>query len=83
MSKQYLFDQEIQKTQTDNPWINVNEKLPPCNILVKVILTNGVETLDFVNEPLDEQNPFQHYLVTNWKLPTTDELNEFIKKANR
>lgn len=83
---QYLVDQKNQKNikaQTDNPWIDVNKQLPPCNILVKVMLTNGVEALDFVNEPLNEQNPFQHYLVTNWKIPTTEELNEFMKKANR
>jgi len=64
-------------------WIDVKEKLPPCNVLVKVILTNGIESFDFVNEPINTDIPFQHYRVSNWRMATTDELNKFIRKANQ
>ena len=35
-----------------NEWIDVNKELPPVNVIVKVLLTNGTEALDFVNEPV-------------------------------
>lgn len=63
------------------PWISIKEKLPDFNILVKVKLTNDVELLDFVNEPLDDFMPFQHYHVKEWRYPTTDELNELMRRA--
>lgn len=66
-----------------NNWISVKEKLPECNVIVKVRLTNGTEALDFVNEPIDNDVPFQHYLVSAWRKPTKDELNDFMRKANR
>lgn len=66
-----------------NNWISVKEKLPACNVIVKVRLTNGIESLDFVNEPIDNNTPFQHYLVSEWREPTRDELNAFMKRANR
>ena len=66
-----------------NNWISIKEKLPECNIIVKVRLTNGTEALDFVNEPIDNDMPFQHNLVSEWRNPTRDELNDFMSKANR
>lgn len=64
-------------------WISIKENLPACNMLVKVKLTNGTEALDFVNEPVDNEMPFQHYIVSHWRTPTRDELNAFIQRANR
>ena len=64
-------------------WISVKERLPDCNVIVKVKLTNGTGALDFVNEPVDSEVPFQHYLVSAWRTPTRDELNEFMQRANR
>lgn len=64
-------------------WINVSQQLPECNVLVKVKLTNGTEALDFVNEPIDMETPFQHYCVSEWRKATREELIDFIKKANR
>lgn len=66
-----------------NEWIDVNKELPPVNVIVKVLLTNGTEALDFVNEPIDKEMPFQHYIVSNWRMATRDELNKFMQKANR
>lgn len=65
-----------------NEWIDVNKELPPINVLVKVLLTNGVEKLDFVNEPIDKDMPFQHYIVSKWRMATRDELIQFMLKAN-
>lgn len=48
-------------------WISIKEKLPACNVLVEVRLTNGTEAIDFVNEPIDKDMPFQHYLVSEWR----------------
>ena len=64
-------------------WTDVKEALPPCNILVAVRLTNGCTSLDFVNEPLNIKAPFQHYLVSQWRYATTEELNKFWEKDNR
>ena len=64
-------------------WIDINTELPPFNTLVKVLLTNGCESFDFVNEPLNSGMPFQHYIVTNWRMPTTQELNGFMRRANQ
>lgn len=63
----------------NNDWIDVNENLPQCNVLVKVNLTNGVEALDFVNEPFNKEMPFQHYHVKKWRTLTTEELNDLCK----
>ena len=67
----------------ENKWIDAKKELPPCNVLVRVMLTNGQVAFDFVNEPLNKETPFQHYIVTNWRMPTTEELNSFMRKANR
>ena len=64
-------------------WISVDHQLPECNVIVKVKLTNGIEALDFVNDPIDPETPFQHYCVSEWRKATRDELNEFMRKANR
>lgn len=66
-----------------NGWVDAREALPPFNVMVKVKLTNGCEAIDFVNEPLDEDTPFQHYLVSHWRMATREELREFVQKANR
>jgi len=71
---------EAEKTDT---WISVTDELPPVNVLVKVLLTNDVEAIDFVNEPFNVGMPFQHYIVKAWRMATKDELNEFMAKANR
>lgn len=77
----------IEVTQSENPnpnsWISVKDALPPINVIVKVLLTNGTSALDFVNLPIDEETPFQHYCVAKWRYATRDELNEFMAKANR
>lgn len=65
-----------------NEWIKTTEQLPPVNTLVKVLLDNQTQNLDFVNEPIDPECPFQHYIVEAWRMPTRDELNDFIRKAN-
>jgi len=71
---------EAEKADT---WIPVTDELPPINVLVKVLLTNDVETIDFINEPFNVGMPFQHYIVKAWRMATKDELNEFMAKANR
>lgn len=68
---------------TTDQWIPVTEKLPPFNTMVRVKLTNGTYALDFVNEPFNKNMPFQHYFVESWRMPTSDELNAFMQKANR
>ena len=60
-------------------WISVKDRIPDPNVIVRVKLTNGVETLDFVNEPINKEIPFQHYLVTHWRPATSDELNSLLK----
>ena len=36
-------------------WISVKkDRIPDSNVIVRVKLTNGVETLDFVNEPINK-----------------------------
>ena len=61
-------------------WKNANETLPPVNMLVKVKVANGYEAFDFVNEPIDATCPFQHYIVTAWRVATRKELNDFMRK---
>lgn len=56
-------------------WKKVTEELPPVGTLVRVLLTNGVEAVDFVNESIDREAPFQHYLVSKWRLLTRKEVN--------
>ena len=63
-------------------WKKVEEELPPVNVLVKVHLTNGVEAIDFVNEPVDKETPFQHYLVSKWRFFTREELCNLVHKIN-
>lgn len=73
---------DIVNKEKNLEWISVDEKLPEPNIIVRVLLTNDIEALDFVNEPIDSDVPFQHYLVSSWRMPTREELCEFIQKAN-
>lgn len=63
----------------EKEWVVAFDRLPPVNMLVKVLLINGVEKVDFVNEPINEKCPFQHYLVTKWRKLTRDELNDILK----
>lgn len=74
---------EINDIPQTEEWIDVTKALPPANVIVKVLLTNNTEALDFVNLPLDKETPFQHYIVAKWRMATRDELNEFMAKANR
>lgn len=64
-------------------WKETVKELPPVNTLVKVLLTNGTEAIDFVNEPLDRETPFQHFLVSEWRLLTREELIEVVQKSNK
>lgn len=64
----------------ENCWNDVKRSIPPCNVLVKVLLTNDCEEFDFVNEPIDKTMPFQHYHVKAWRTPTRDELNELLHR---
>lgn len=59
-------------------WISVKDRLPTANVLVKVLLVNDVEAVDFVNEPFDATGPFQHYHVKAWRELTRDELNDIV-----
>ena len=61
-----------------NLWIEVTNYLPPANVLVKVILTNGIEAIDFVDIPINKECPFKHYLVSKWRMLTPDELNMLV-----
>lgn len=42
------------------------DNLPEVGEPVIVLLTNGCVSIDWVNEPIDEKCPFQHYLVRGW-----------------
>lgn len=64
-------------------WKRVEEELPPVNTLVRVLLTNGTEAIDFVNEPLDRETPFQHFLVSKWRLLTREELITIVQRSNK
>ncbi len=64
-------------------WKETVKKLPPVNTLVRVLLTNGTEAIDFVNEPLDRETPFQHFLVSKWRLLTREELITIVQKSNK
>ena len=59
-------------------WNDIKSIIPPCNMIVKVRLTNGCEKFDFINEPIDKDMPFQHYLVKEWRYATRDELNDLL-----
>ena len=63
-------------------WKEPAKELPPFNTLVKVHLINGTEAIDFVNEPLDQEVPFQHYLVSKWRFFTREELCDLVHKIN-
>ena len=64
----------VKKKSTVNEWVSIHEKLPPCYTPVKVKLTNGLEAIDYVNEPINKDTPFQHYLVSKWRELTEEEL---------
>ncbi len=63
-------------------WKETAKELPPVNTLVRVLLTNGTEAIDFVNELVDKETPFQHFLVSKWRLLTREELIEIVQKNN-
>ena len=63
-------------------WKETAKELPPVNTLVRVLLTNGTKAIDFVNEPIDKETHFQHYLVSKWRLLTREELIEIVRKIN-
>ena len=60
-------------------WTSVKDKLPPVNMIVRVQLTNGTFGFDFVNEPVDPECPFQHYIVDRWRECTREELIDILK----
>lgn len=43
------------------------DNLPEVGEPVIVLLTNDCISIDWVNEPIDEKCPFQHYLVRGWR----------------
>lgn len=43
------------------------DNLPEVGEPVIVLLTNDCISIDWVNEPIDEKCPFQHYLVKGWR----------------
>lgn len=59
-------------------WNDADKILPPCNVIVRVKITNGYEDFDFVNEPVDRSAPFQHFLVEKWRYATREELNMIL-----
>lgn len=61
-------------------WIDVKKQLPPVNTIVKVLLANGCEAFDFVNEPVAIETPFQHYIVSKWRYATREELNNLLNR---
>lgn len=63
-------------------WKETAKELPPVNTLVRVLLTNGTEAIDFVNELVDKETPFQHFLASKWRLLTREELIEIVQKIN-
>lgn len=75
----------ISKLQSNSviEWFDPRVKLPSVNIIVRVETTDGPETFDFVNEPLDKETPFQHYLVKRWRYATREELIEIVKSVSR
>ena len=60
-----------------NDWISIRKELPPVDVPVKVLLTNGIEAIDYVNSPFNKENPFQHYLVSKWRPATEEELEKY------
>lgn len=61
-------------------WVSVNDHLPPKNMLVKVLLANGLEGIDFVKEPLDLKAPFESYnKVVKWRSLSHEDLNLAIE----
>lgn len=59
-------------------WINIKDELPPVNTIVVVDVIDGYEAFDFVNEPLDNETPFQHYIVDRWRYASREELNNLL-----
>ena len=53
--------------------------LPEVGEPVLVLLTNGCISIDWVNEPIDEKCPFQHYLVRGW-IPFNSHAVRLVKK---
>ena len=49
-------------------------------MLVKVLLANGLEGIDFVKEPLDLKAPFESYnKVVKWRSLSHEDLNLAIE----
>ena len=63
-------------------WKSIKDELPLPYTLVKVKLTNGIIKTDFINEPLDNVTPFQHYIVSEWRYLTIEELREITIKID-
>lgn len=55
------------------------DNLPEVGEPVLVLLTNGCISIDWVNEPIDEKCPFQHYLVRGW-VPFNSHAVRLVKK---
>lgn len=66
-------------TSDTKTWHDIKKELPPVNVLVYVHLTNDCYAMDFVNEPVDYDTPFQHYLVKEWRYADRFELNNYMK----
>ena len=68
---------DLHKKDFTNDWISIQNELPPVGVPVKVLLTNGIETIDYVNEPVDKVVPFQHYLVSKWRPAFEEEIAQY------
>lgn len=55
------------------------DNLPEVGEPVIVLLTNDCISIDWVNEPIDEKCPFQHYLVKGWR-PINSSAVRVLKK---
>lgn len=62
-------------------WFYTKKELPPPNTLVRVLLTNGCAAIDYVNLPIDNNMPFQHYSVEQWRFLKEEELKEIVKNS--
>lgn len=76
--------EDVQKSFITEPmsttWNVVSkDNLPEVGEPVIVLLTNGCISIDWVNEPIDEKCPFQHYLVKGW-IPLNSHAVRVVKK---
>ena len=62
-------------------WFRPEENLPSLDVKVKVLTCDDVETIDYVNLPINMECPFQHYLVKKWRFLTSQEIKELDEQS--